>query len=371
MLRGSENYSKEQRDAILKAAGAESNATTNNDRTVYFETFSKGDLEAVLKLEADRFQRLTFDENAFKTESLAVLGEYNKNSSDPSGKLSESLASTAFQKHTYSHTTMGFLKDIENMPNEYAYSLEFYRRFYRPEYVTILLVGDLSPDAALELTKKYFGEWKRGIYRPEIPAEPVQTAPRSVRVDWPAPTLSRVVVAFHAPAYSDSDKDKAALDLLGPLAFGTTSELYNRLVRVEQKVDTLFQSFGNSIDPGLFQVSAEVKDPKDLEYVREQIRATFRRFTDETVSQVRLDESRSRRRYALALQMNSSAGIANALVPYIALRRTPETLNRLFSLYQQITPEDLRAAAARYFTENNQTTATLEHRPDARQQEVR
>jgi hypothetical protein len=156
-----------------------------------------------------------------------------------------------------------------------------------------------------------------------------------------------VVVAFHAPAYSDSDKDKAALDLLGPLAFGTTSELYNKLVRVEQKVDTLFQSFGNSIDPGLFQVSAEVKDPKDLEYVREQIRATFRRFTDETVSQVRLDESRSRRRYALALQMNSSAGIANALVPYIALRRTPETLNRLFSLYQQITPEDLRVTRRR------------------------
>jgi zinc protease len=204
MFRGSENYSKEQRDEILKVAGAESNATTNSDRTVYFETFSKDDLDAVLKLEADRFQRLSYDEAAFKTESLAVLGEYNKNSSDPSSRLSEAVAATAFQKHTYSHTTMGFLKDIENMPNEYAYSLEFYRRFYRPEYVTILLVGDLTRDRALELTRRYFGEWKRGTYRPDIPREPQQTAPRSVQVNWPAPTLSRVVVAFHGPAVGPS-----------------------------------------------------------------------------------------------------------------------------------------------------------------------
>src|SRR5438093_6721242 len=89
MFRGSESYTSEERDAVLKRAGAESNATTNADRTTYYETFSKEDLEAVMKLEADRFQRLMYPEPAYKTESLAVLGEYNKNSADPTSKLDE------------------------------------------------------------------------------------------------------------------------------------------------------------------------------------------------------------------------------------------------------------------------------------------
>src|SRR6266487_7050468 len=126
MFRGSENYSPEQRDRILKKAGAESNATTNADRTTYYETFSKEDLESVMKLEADRFQRLKYPESSYKTESLAVLGEYNKNSADPTEKLEEVLHATAFTTHTYAHTTMGFLEDIQDMPNQYDYSIEFY-----------------------------------------------------------------------------------------------------------------------------------------------------------------------------------------------------------------------------------------------------
>src|SRR5438552_9654333 len=108
MFRGSENYTPEQRDLILKKAGAESNASTNSDRTTYYETFSKEDLDPVMKLEADRFQRLKYPESAYKTESLAVLGEYNKDSADPTSKLDEVLHATAFTNHTYRHTTMGF-----------------------------------------------------------------------------------------------------------------------------------------------------------------------------------------------------------------------------------------------------------------------
>ena len=190
-------------------------------------------------MEADRFQRLKYAEPAYKTESLAVLGEYNKNSADPTRKLDEVLYETAFKKHTYAHTTMGFLKDIQDMPNQYAYSLEFYKRFYRPEYTTILIVGDVTRERALELTKKYFGGWKHGSYVPDIPAEPPQTESRTAHVDWPSPTLPWLAIAFKGPAYSDDTKDKAALDLLSEIAFGQNSELYQRLVLKEQKVDEL------------------------------------------------------------------------------------------------------------------------------------
>jgi len=368
MFRGSENYTPAQRDLIMKKAGAESNASTNADRTTYYATFSKEDLDPVLKLEADRFQKLKYPEPAYKTESLAVLGEYNKNSADPTEKLDEVLHETAFKKHTYTHTTMGFLKDIQDMPNQYNYSLEFYNRFYRPEYTTIVVVGDVNRDQTLSLTRKYFGEWKRGTYMPNIPAEPAQTEPGTASVDWNSPTLPWIAIAFKGPAYSDEEKDKAALDLLSPIAFGSNSDLYQKLVLKEQKVDELEPDFGNHPDPELFSIYARVKDPKDLDYVRDQILSTFKRFSDEPIDQAKLDATRSRIRYSFALRMNSSPAVAAALAPYIGLRRTPETINKLFALYQQITPEDIRTTANRYFTVNNRTIVTLASNKGAKNQ---
>jgi zinc protease len=359
MFRGSEHFTPEQRDAIMKRAGADTNANTGQDRTTYYAVFSKEDLDPVMQVEADRFQRLQYPEPAFKTESLAVLGEYNKNSSAPTQKLDEVLYETAFTRHTYAHTTMGYLKDIQDMPNQYAYSLEFYKRFYRPEYVTVLLVGDVTHARSLELTKKYFGGWQHGSYAPDIPAEPPQTSARTAHVDWPSPTLPWLAVAFKAPAYSDEMKDKPALDLLSEVAFGENSDLYRRLVLEQQKVDDLGVDFGNHPDPELFTTYARIKDGKDMDDVRNQILATFARFTKETVNVAKLDATRSRMRYRFALRMNSSPAIAASLAPYILLRRTPETINKVFALYQQITPDDIRTAAAKYFSENNRTIVTL------------
>jgi zinc protease len=359
MFRGSEHFTPEQRDALLKRAGASVNAYTSDDRTVYHALFSKEDLDRVMELEADRFQRLRYSPEAYRTESRAVLGEYNKNSANPLNKLEEQLRDTAFNRHTYKHTTMGFIKDIEDMPNQYDYSLLFYQRYYRPEYTTVVLVGDVKQEQALSLTQKHFGNWKRGDYAPAIPAEPPQAGPRTGHLDWPSPTLPYVVVAFHGPAYSDEKKDKAALDLLLPIAFGENSELYQRLVLKEQKVDALMPSFDDLADPELFSVYARVKDPKDVGDVRDQVLATFKRFTEELVSQARLDQTRSRLRYGTALSWDSSESVAAFLAPYVGLRRSPATIDRLFALYDQITPEDLRAMARAYFVEAHRTIMTL------------
>jgi len=359
MFRGSENYTPEQRDLVVKKAGAESNATTASDRTTYYETFSKEDLEPFMKLEADRFQRLKYSEPAYQTESLAVLGEYNKNSANPAEKLNEVLYESAFTKHTYQHNAMGFLKDIQDMPNQYSYSLQFYNRFYRPEYTTIVLAGDIKREQALRLTKQYFGEWKRGNYVSPIPAEPPQSSPRAAVVEWNSPTLPWIAIAFKAPAYSDEAIDKAALDLLSPIAFGENSELYQRLVLKEQKVDSLGVGFGNHPDPELFTVQARIKDVKNTEDVRDQILATFKRFVEEPVDQATLDATRARIRYSFALRMNSSSSIANSLAQFIALRRTPETMNKLFDLYGRITPEQIRMIAGQYFKPENRTMVTL------------
>jgi zinc protease len=359
MFRGSEHYSGQERDQILKKAGANANAYTTDDRTVYHEVFSKEDLDNILELEADRFQRLKYPPDAYKTETKAVLGEFNKNSADPEEKLYEVLRATAYKHHTYSHTTMGFIEDIEDMPNQYDYSWEFYRRYYRPEYTTIVLVGDVKHDDALAMVKKYFGDWKRGAYSPEIPTESDQQEPLEGHVDWPSETLPLVYVAFRGPAYSDSKKDKAALDLLAPIAFGENSDLYQKLVLKEQKLDSLSYSFEDRADPELFLVAAKVKDVKDTDYVRQQILETYKRYATEPVAQTRLDSTRSRLRYEFALTMNSSEAIANSLAGYIGLRRTPLTIDTLFALYDTITPQDIRDLAAKYFVDKHRTIVTL------------
>jgi zinc protease len=109
----------------------------------------------------------------------------------------------------------------------------------------------------------------------------------------------------------------------------------------------------------LFSVWARVKKAEDLDYVRDQILATFARYTTELVPQAKLSETSSRLRYSFALRMNSSDAIASALAPYVSLRRTPETIDKLYALYDTVTPEDVRAAASRYFVEKNRTIVTL------------
>ena len=359
MFRGSERFTAEQRDAILKKAGADSNAYTTDDRTVYHEVFSKDDLDKILELEADRFQRLKYEPDAYKTETNAVLGEFNKNSADPQEKAYEVLRATAYKRHTYTHTTMGFIEDIQDMPNQYDYSWQFYSRYYRPEYTTIVVVGDVQRDNVVSMVKKYFGDWKRGTYSPDIPDEPSQNEPREAKVDWPSETLPIVYVAFRGPAYSDEKKDKAALDLLGQVVFGETSDTYQKLVLQEQKLDSLGYIFEDRMDPELFVVSARIKDVKDVDYVKQQILDTFKRYTKELVPKDKLDFTRSRTRYSFALAMNSSEAIAGTLASYVGLRRTPATLEKLFAVYDSVTPNDMREAAAKHFVDKQRTIVTL------------
>lgn len=359
MFKGTKLYPKEKYNETLRQIGAASNAFTTDDFTCYYTVFSKEDLPTVIAMEADRFQNLRYSEPEFRTEALAVLGEYNKNSSNPGSKMNETLRDTAFDLHTYKHTTMGFLKDIQDMPNQYEYSQKFFDRFYRPEYTTIVVVGDVKSKGVRELVDKAWGAWKKGNYKADIPVEPPQDKPRTANVDWQGAALPMITVAFKGPAYTDEAKDLAALDALAYLAFSSTSDLYQQLVIKEQKVDSLGGGTPNRVDPYLYNISARVKKQADVEYVRDRILDTVKAFQEKPVDAARLDAVRKRLRYELALSLDSSDSIAGVLAGFIALRRTPETLNKLYDQYAALTPEDVQKAASKYLVENGRTIVTL------------
>ena len=162
MFRGTEKYSKEKYSAVLKSTGASANANTSLDRTLYHMTGDASKLETMFMIESDRFKNLSYSLQDFKTEAGAVKGEYTKNSANPYSKLNEIVQNKAFDSHTYKHTTMGFFEDIVEMPNQYEYSREFFNRYYRPEYCTIIVVGDVTKDRVNKLALDYFGDWKKG-----------------------------------------------------------------------------------------------------------------------------------------------------------------------------------------------------------------
>jgi zinc protease len=359
MFRGTKKYPPQKWEQIMKSAGAATNAFTSDDLTAYHATFSKESLPAILELEADRFQNLEYAENVFRTEALAVNGEYNKNSANPTSKLFEKLRDTAFDSHTYKHTTMGFLTDIQAMPEQYEYSKTFFNRFYRPEYTTILVVGDVKAPEVKALVEKHWGTWKRGSYTAGIPKEAPQTAARSGHVDWPVATAPWVAVAYKVPAFNDSDREVAALQLIGSLAFGQTAPAYQRLVLQDQKVDVLFGGWQPRVDPYLFTALARVKKQEDVDAVRESILSTLHGLKDTLVESKRLQALKSNMRYGFAMGLDNSESIAQTMTQAIALARSPEAYNRFYATIEQVTPEDIRNAARKYFVESGRTVITL------------
>jgi zinc protease len=361
MFRGTAAYPPEKYQAIMTRAGARTNAYTTDDYTNYHATFAKEDLETILQVEADRFQNLSYSEAAFKTEARAVLGEYNKNSAEPVRKLIEVQRERAFKTHTYKHTTMGFLKDIEDMPNQFEYAKTFFDRWYRPEYTTVIVAGDVTPEQVFPLVEKYWGGWKRGRFTAEVPREPAPSGPLYAHVPWSSATLPWVLAAFHGPAFSDTEKDFAAVDLLLDLTFGPTSDLYKRLVEEEQKVDQVFPYLPGNQDPYLITAGARVKKVEDALYVRDELLEAFAQARSRPLDPKRVADAKSNARYGLVRSLDNTEQIAATVARYVRYERSFDTLNDYFRVYESLTPEDLQNTARKYFSDDRLVVTTLSH----------
>jgi zinc protease len=359
MFRGTERFNSDQYNAVFRELGSDANAFTSDDVTVYHALLGKDGLERVIDLESDRFMNLKYSESDFKQESKAVLGEYNKNYSDPENKLYEKIRETAFATHTYKHTTIGFLADIQDMPNQYAYSLEFFRRFYTPANCVVLVVGDIDVDATFKLMQKYYGPWKAAAYEAKIPAEPEQTAPKNDRIAWENATLPQIAVAFKTPAFGTKTRDSAALDILFDLVFGETSPLYQDLVIREQKVEELYAYGPFRRDPGLVIVFTKVKEAAAIDDVRERIFQAVEDAAKTPVDATRLAATKSNIRYSFAMSLDTAESVAGHLTRFIGLTGDPASINDAYRRYDEVTKEDVMRVAGTYLTRARSTEVTL------------
>ena len=358
MFRGTEKYSRDEYNAQLKLTGAAANANTTQDRTDYHMTGNAEMLDLMFELESDRFMNLEYSEHDFKTEAGAVKGEYTKNFASPYSQLREKRAETAFTTHTYSHTTMGYFDDIVDMPNQYEYSKTFFDRYYRPEYNTILVVGDVVPEEVNKLAEKYFGSWERGSYESVVPVEPEQTETRYVHLqnDSIPPFFS---MSYKGPAFDDTKIDMPTLDVIASILFSPTSDLYKKLVIEEQKVRFIGGGASDSRDPGLFTIQVSMVDKADMPYVMTQIEEAIEKVKKEGVDPQLLATTKSNLKYRFAMSIDSADAIADSLSHYIQLTGDPESINRLYAQYGKVTEADIKKVANQYFKKDHLTIATI------------
>lgn len=358
MFRGTDKYPREEYSRVLKMTGASANANTSLDRTIYHMTGNVDYLEKMFELESDRFMNLNYLEHDFKVEAGAVKGEYTKNFASPYQQLYENLLNTAFDVHTYKHTTMGFFKDIVDMPNQYQYSLKFFDRYYRPEYSTIVVVGDVTPEKVNMLAKKYFGKWERGKYSVQIPIEPEQKEKKSLHLQNAAipPYMS---LNYKGPAFSDTKIDMPAIDVLNTLLFSQNSALYKKLVVDEQKLRFIGGGAMDSRDPYLISIQASFINKDDFQYVRGEITKAIEDIKKNGVDPKLLEETKSNLKYRYAMGIDNPDAIANSVSHYIYLTGDPESLNRLHTMYDEVTIEDIIMVAKKYYINTGLTIATI------------
>ncbi|MCL5991879.1 MAG: insulinase family protein [Bacteroidetes bacterium] len=359
MFRGTKPVSGRVYDSLITSMGADANAYTTDDYTCYHLSFAKEDLEQVMNLESDRFQNLFYEEREFQTESGAVYGEYRKSKTSPYFLLEEKLCETAFDKHTYKHTTMGFEKDIAAMPTMYAYSRSFFERYYRPENVVLMIVGDFDPGKTFDLVKKYYSNWKKGYVTPQIQPEPEQKGERVADVKYPGKTLPIITISYKGAAYNPNDVTAVSAILFGDLAFGRNSDLNKKLYIKEQKVQFIQPGIQMNRDPTLWSIYSMVKNEKDIDYIKNEIYNTIAKFQSTLVDAKALDNQKKNMKYSFLMSLDSPDKVAGSLARIVALTGGIDAVNTYFSTVDKITPKDIQDAAKTYFVPEKRTVLTL------------
>ncbi|PTX98581.1 pitrilysin family protein [Opitutus sp. ER46] len=359
MFRGTAKYPSDAYEAIITRMGASTNAFTTDDLTAYHLLFGKEDLAQVMEIESDRFQNLAYSEQAFQTEAGAIYGEFRKNITSPFSLLNEKMQDLAYDVHTYKHTTMGFEADIKAMPQGFEYSRSFFNRFYRPDNVVLLIVGDVEPTPTLALVRRYYGAWKPGYVPPRVQPEPPQRGERTGEVTYPGKTLPILDIAYKGESFQPNDREYVAALLIEELAFGETSELHKKLLIQEQKVQMLGASVPMNRDQPLFEIYAMVKKPEDVGYVRDEVYRTLETFQRTPVDTKRLEDLKRRNKYSFLMSLDTPDAVARGLARLLALTGDLSSIEMLYAQMENLTPADIQRAAQTYFTPERRTVVVL------------
>jgi zinc protease len=359
MFKGSENVGVGELDFLIYTNGGNSNGTTNTDRTSYYETLPKNQLDLGLYLEADRMRGLVITAENLENQRQAVKEERRlRNDNQAYGQTSEKIEELIYDNFAYHHSVIGSMEDLDAASVDDV--KQFFKIYYAPNNAVLALVGDLNTAETLAKVKKYFGS----IPRQEAPkrldlAEPPKTAERRAKMEDPLARLTRVDMVYRMPEGTSADARalQVAASILGGGGGGfgggggrggggggNNSRLYLKLVQEKEVAVQVSCSAQRRQGPGMFHISATVRPghtPEEVEgLISEEIsRLHAEPVTDKELQRVRIAVRRSAEGRLTALAR------AEALADAAAVYNDPNLVNTQIDEELQVTAADIQRAA--------------------------
>ena len=337
----------------LQDHGATFNGSTSSDRVNYFETLAASDenLEFAIDLEADRMVNSYIKGEDLASEMTVVRNEFERGENSPSAVLDKRITAAAYNWHNYGKPTIGNRTDIERVPVDNLRA--FYRKYYQPDNVILIVAGKFEEAKALGLVQKYFGP----IPRPDrkLPTtyteEPPQDGERMV-VLRRIGDVGVVGAAYHIP--SGPHEDSAALQVLANiLTTQPSGRLYKALVETKKAAGASAFA-GAEHDPSLFEVQAEVPRENSLEEVQDLMLTTVESIGEKGVTPEEVTRAKKQILKAREMAATDTSRIAVSLSEWAAQGDW-----RLYFLHrdriEKVTPQAVQGVALKYLQRNNRT----------------
>jgi len=361
MFKGSAHVGPDEHSRIVEAAGGFDNAYTNDDVTVYWQTFPANYLERIIWLEADRMGSLNVDEANFKSEREVVKEERRVGvENSPYGRVSEDLADAAFTVHPYKHTTIGSMEDLNQATLEDV--REFHATFYRPDNATMVIAGDFAPAQAASWAENYFS----GIPRPAAPIprvtvqEPAQKAERRISKWYGSQSpLPAIVAGYHMPAEFTPDSYPLIL-ASNILSGGESSRLFRKLI-YEDQMAVQAAGVGNFTEhPNLFYAIALLNPGRGIAAGEKALEAVLEQMKTQPVGAAELEKAKNQQMASDILGRRTVQERADAIGRAAVIGRDPNLANVALDNFLRVTAADIQRAARRYFDKSQRTMLLIE-----------
>ena len=357
MFKGTPKYGPQQFFIQLEAKGAEVNAYTTRDYTVYHEDFVPDLLEKVIDMESDRMANLTLDDELLNSERMVIMEERRlRTDNSVDGKMQEALWELAFQRHPYRNPVIGYPQDLMGLKLE---DLEaFFKANYQPENAAIVVAGDFKADPTFQLIQKYYEKIPaRPRPKRDIPDDIEQTEERRL-VMHDRIASERVLQAYHVT--SARDDDSYALDVLSNILFeGTGSRAYRKLV---DDMDIAMGVSGSDFTPtypGLFIISASMKNGVPASQAEEALAQVIHEVQSKGVTAEEITTAVKQLTVELVDGVRTSHGLAQLIGTVQTIFGNPDRYADDLAKYLKVTAPDVQRVAAKYLIPNNRSVVTV------------
>lgn len=353
---GSEHYPHGFREAMDDLGASNRNGTTNKDRTNFYEDVPVGALERTLYLEADRmgFLAATLSEAMLERERGVVKNEMRQGENRPYGRVGREMDALMYpHAHPYSWSTIGSIEDLDAARIDDI--REWYRSYYGPNNAVLTLAGDITPERALELVRRYFGDIPPGPPLSRLD-QWVPRFDRNIRQRMADRVpQARIVRAYHVPGWGDDDLGRLTL-FASVLSGSKSAPLDRRLVHEMGLATAVSASVSDGEIAGLFRISATVREGVDPDIVEREIDAVVAALIDAGPTPVELARAQSRIIAGVVRGNERLASRSNILNESMTFGGSPDAWLDDLEVIARSTPADVRTAARRWIGEAHHAT---------------